>query len=108
MRQSGWPQVAGVLAGAVLAVWFGGASAQQPQFGATVARVRVDVIVTDEDGDFVEDLTVGNFRAFRGWKAPRDLPASSSWTSQASELWTWADSVMDWEWKQTTSRVRTR
>ena len=68
MRQSGWPQVAGVLAGAVLAVWFGGASAQQPQFGATVARVRVDVIVTDEDGDFVEDLTAGNFRLFEDGK----------------------------------------
>ena len=29
---------------------------QRPSFGATVARVRVDVIVTDEEGRFVADL----------------------------------------------------
>jgi VWFA-related protein len=34
---------------------------QQPTFGATVERVRVDVIVTDEDGRFVDDLRPTDF-----------------------------------------------
>ena len=33
-------------------------------FGATVARVRVDVIVTDGDGDFVTDLAASDFSVF--------------------------------------------
>jgi VWFA-related protein len=33
-------------------------------FGATVARVRVDVIVTDGDGDFVADLAASDFSVF--------------------------------------------
>ncbi len=34
---------------------------QRPVFGATVARVRVDVIVTDDDGRFVLDLRPEDF-----------------------------------------------
>ena len=34
---------------------------QQPTFGATVARVRVDVIVTDGEGRFVDDLRPDEF-----------------------------------------------
>jgi len=34
---------------------------RQPVFEATVKRVRVDVIVTDEQGRFVEDLTADDF-----------------------------------------------
>ncbi len=38
---------------------------QQPQlFGATVSRVRVDVIVTDAEGNFVDDLTAEDFEVF--------------------------------------------
>ncbi|MFQ5742708.1 MAG: VWA domain-containing protein [Acidobacteriota bacterium] len=37
---------------------------QRPGFGATVARVRVDVIVTDERGGFVDDLGIEDFRLF--------------------------------------------
>jgi VWFA-related protein len=33
-------------------------------FGATVARVRVDVIVTDRDGDFLADLAASDFTVF--------------------------------------------
>ena len=37
------------------------ATQQRPTFGATVARVRVDVIVTDDDGRFVLDLRPEDF-----------------------------------------------
>jgi len=37
---------------------------QQPTFGATVERVRVDVIVTDEDGRFVDDLKPADFMLY--------------------------------------------
>ncbi len=37
---------------------------QQPQFEAAVNRVRVDVIVTDDEGNFVEDLVPQDFRLF--------------------------------------------
>ena len=37
------------------------ATQQRPTFGATVARVRVDVIVTDDDGHFVLDLRPEDF-----------------------------------------------
>jgi VWFA-related protein len=37
---------------------------QQPQFEAVVNRVRVDVIVTDEQGEFVADLEAKDFRLF--------------------------------------------
>jgi VWFA-related protein len=40
------------------------AAQQESSFGATVARVRVDVIVTDEDGRFVDDLRPGDFALF--------------------------------------------
>jgi VWFA-related protein len=33
-------------------------------FGATVARVRVDVIVSDRDGDFLADLAASDFAVF--------------------------------------------
>ena len=38
--------------------------AEQQRFEATVSRVRVDVIVQDSEGDFVDDLTVDDFRIF--------------------------------------------
>ena len=34
---------------------------QRPVFQATVAQVRVDVIVTDDDGRFVRDLSLEDF-----------------------------------------------
>jgi len=37
---------------------------QRQRFEATVSRVRVDVIVHDGDGDFVDDLTATDFRIF--------------------------------------------
>ncbi len=37
---------------------------QQQRFEATVSRVRVDVIVQDNDGAFVDDLTADDFRIF--------------------------------------------
>ncbi len=37
---------------------------QRPQFEATVNRVRVDVIVTDDEGNFIEDLVPQDFRLF--------------------------------------------
>ena len=36
--------------------------AEQQRFEATVSRVRVDVIVQDREGGFVDDLTVDDFR----------------------------------------------
>ena len=38
------------------------AAPQQPAFGARVARVRVDAIVTDSDGQFVADLGAEDFQ----------------------------------------------
>ncbi|MGD8329237.1 MAG: VWA domain-containing protein, partial [Acidobacteriota bacterium] len=47
---------------AVILVTAAAASAQAPQrFGATVSRVRVDVIVTDDNGAFVTDLRPEDF-----------------------------------------------
>jgi len=40
------------------------AAQQRPSFGATVARVRVDVIVTDADGNFVDDLRPDEFTLY--------------------------------------------
>ena len=37
---------------------------QRPQFGATITRVRVDVIVADDEGRFVDNLTARDFRLF--------------------------------------------
>jgi VWFA-related protein len=37
---------------------------QRPVFGATVSRVRVDVVVTDSDGNFVDDLSPEDFLLF--------------------------------------------
>jgi VWFA-related protein len=37
---------------------------QRPVFGATVSRVRVDVVVTDGDGNFISDLTPEDFVVF--------------------------------------------
>jgi len=42
-------------------------------FGATVARVRVDVIVTDGDGNFVGDLTAEDFAIFEDGEAQEIL-----------------------------------
>ncbi|MFQ5743117.1 MAG: VWA domain-containing protein [Acidobacteriota bacterium] len=41
---------------------------QQPGFEATVARVRVDVVVTGGDGEFVGDLQAGEFLLFEDGK----------------------------------------
>ena len=40
------------------------AQAEIQRFGATVSRVRVDVIVTDDGGDFVTDLTAADFTVY--------------------------------------------
>lgn len=40
------------------------APAQRQRFEATVSRVRVDVIVRDDDGAFVDDLSAADFRIF--------------------------------------------
>ncbi len=39
-------------------------STPRPQFEASVSRVRVDVIVTDDEGDFVDDLRLEDFTLF--------------------------------------------
>ena len=38
--------------------------AQTPIFRSAVSLVRVDTIVTDEDGNFVDGLTAADFRVF--------------------------------------------
>lgn len=45
---------------------------QRPRFGATVARVKVDVIVSRDNG-FIEDLTAGEFRVFEDGNPVRVL-----------------------------------
>jgi VWFA-related protein len=40
------------------------ATAQQPQFRAAVETVRVDAVVTDGDGNFIDDLRAGEFTLF--------------------------------------------
>lgn len=56
------------LAGAIIAVVvlpaLGAAQDQRPVFRGAIDRVRVDVIVTDERGAFVDDLTAADFRIF--------------------------------------------
>ena len=37
---------------------------QQPRFEASVNRVRVNVIVTDSEGRFVEDLSADDFQVY--------------------------------------------
>ena len=49
---------------AAIAVAPGASAFQQQRFEATVSRVRVDVIVRDGDGDFVDDLGAADFRIF--------------------------------------------
>jgi len=49
---------------ALLPAWQGQSPGQRPQFEANVSRVRVDVIVTDDDGNFVEDLRPEDFVLF--------------------------------------------
>ncbi|MGD8818067.1 MAG: hypothetical protein PVJ51_12850, partial [Acidobacteriota bacterium] len=58
------------------------ATPQRQRFEATVSRVRVDVIVRDDDGNFVDDLQASDFRIFEdGEEQPLlglqlvDLPA---------------------------------
>lgn len=46
--------------------------AQRPAFGARVSRVRVDVIVTDAEGRFVDDLTAADFAVFEDG-APQEV-----------------------------------
>jgi len=46
--------------------------AQQPRFAATVARVKIDVIVSRDNG-FIEDLTAGEFRVFEDGNPVRVL-----------------------------------
>lgn len=53
-----------LLAGSLLAERATSLEQQRPEFGATISRVRVDVIVTDDEGDFVDDLTLADFRVF--------------------------------------------
>ncbi len=57
-------------------------SPQTQRFEATVSRVRVDVIVRDGSGDFVDDLSAADFRVFEDGREQRilglqmvDLPA---------------------------------
>ena len=41
-----------------------GIPAQTPMFRSAVTRVRVDAIVVDKDGSFIDDLKAGDFRVF--------------------------------------------
>lgn len=50
-------------------------SGQRPQFEAAVARVAVDVVVTDSDGQFVDDLKVEDFDVFEDGMRQRVLDA---------------------------------
>ncbi len=59
-----------------------GHAPQRQRFEATVSRVRVDVIVRDDGGAFVDDLTAADFRIFEDGDEQRilsvqmvDLPA---------------------------------
>ena len=63
MTSSSLPTVGKLWAICALATMVGG-GAQQQRFEATVSRVRVDVIVQDDDGAFIDDLTAGDFRVF--------------------------------------------
>ncbi len=54
------PAIAAALLGANPA----SSAAQQPRFEASVNRVRVNVIVTDTDGRFVEDLSAEDFLVY--------------------------------------------
>lgn len=67
MRTAGWTRSV-LLAVAATGAGSGASSPslsqQAPTFGATVARIRVDVVVTDGDGRFVEGLRAGDFRLF--------------------------------------------
>jgi len=55
--------ISAVLAAAI-AVAPGASALQRQRFEATVSRVRVDVIVRDGDGDFIDDLGAADFRIF--------------------------------------------
>ncbi len=50
-----------LLAALLLSTSPGSAGQQRPTFEATVVRVRVDVIVTDEEGNFIDDLRPEEF-----------------------------------------------
>ncbi len=56
-----WGIGAVLLAALVLSTSPGSAGQQRPTFEATVVRVRVDVIVTDEEGNFIDDLRPEDF-----------------------------------------------
>ena len=56
-----WGIGAVLLAALVLSTSPGSAGQQRPTFEATVVRVRVDVIVTDEEGSFIDDLRPEDF-----------------------------------------------
>lgn len=66
-----WPTHVAVVF-AVLSV-LGAGQEQRPIFRGAIDLVRVDVIVTDEDGRFVEDLGPGDFRVFEDGKEQRLL-----------------------------------
>ncbi len=74
---------------------------QQPVFEAVVSRVRVDVIVTDDDGRFVEDLRLEDFLVYEdgelqqvltaqlvdsGARTVIDLPTASAADSPPEEI----------------------
>jgi len=65
-------------------------SVPQQRFGATVSRVRVDVIVTDDDGAFVTDLGADDFVVTEDGERQRildvqlvDIPAGRVYTRPA-------------------------
>jgi len=56
--------VISALLGVAIAVAPGAGALQRQRFEATVSRVRVDVIVRDNDGNFIDDLAATDFRIF--------------------------------------------
>ena len=61
-----WPTHGAILLAALSVL--GAGQDQRPVFRGAIDLVRVDVIVTDKDGRFVEDLGPDDFRVFEDGK----------------------------------------
>ena len=80
MTPSSLPTVGKLWALCIVAATTSGVA--QQRFEATVSRVRVDVIIRDGDGTFIDDLTADDFRIFEDGDeqtldlvlAPSDVP----------------------------------
>ena len=67
--------VAAVVAIVTSSLAHSSAAQQRPRFEAAVGRVLVDAIVTDSDGEFVDDLTLDDFLVFEDGRPQQLLSA---------------------------------